>query len=1210
MGGLFFSKVRSMNLGLFPRWQRWALFFLLGLALLWALAWAFMGAVLPRWVHGQIEKQGLQRLGRVVTVEQVVFQPGSLHLHVRGLRVGKAGAQAPLTEPQLRVDEIEVDAALKSLWLWAPVADAMALRGVQLNLTHLGQGRFDTDDVMQRLSDQPQSPSGFPRMALSNIQIRGGGVQLRDAAQSLSHAVTDLQLDLPFLSNIGNAPAQMTQPQLSFKLNGVGFEAQAQAMPFAADRKSQARLQVKGLNLAPYLPYLPATWPVRLLQGQLQADLKFDFESQKTAQWEVSGHVALAGLKLDEKTEDSTSLPLLSLGAMEVKLDSWRPLEGRLEIGHLLFKQAEVHLRRDRAGLLNLVRLQGFFLPPNPPSPAPQAGAALYAVKRLNLSQGQVHWDDASTPVPVTLQLSDIALQSDAWQWPAAQTATFNGQAKLGSAKLSWRGQTDLKNAQLQLQLQDLPLQPLAPYWAGHFVAPLTGLASAEVDLDWRAPQGQKPSHWRLLAPQVHLAQLAVGTPGDPELSWANLALEQLEVDGLARQVRLGRVALSSPSVKLSRSTDGRWMVQNWLPEVKPRSSEPSTKASPWRLAVQKVLIDKGQWALDDHAAPTRVQWKAQDIQLSAGPGSWPAQAQAMTPIQLDLRTGTARRSTRQLGFKGAFQLPGLQGAPDPALPLRLKGQLDVMRFPVHLFAPYGAHLLPVALKRADLSYAGSLDLSWPESGLALGMQGHASVNKLHLDALPGQALLEVEALSVKGLDLAVASGALTHLAFSESVFNDFFARVDIDPRGQLNWQKWLKPSPASGPTSALAAGPVLSLGPVALVNGRVSFSDHFIQPPYSAEVSDLAGTLGAFSNRSANDHKSGMAELNLRGRVAGSGTLEVTGRINPLSSPVTLTVQGRVSDLELPQLSTYSAKYTGYGIERGKLSAKVDYRIDGKGQLQATHQITLDQLVFGEPSGSQNAPNLPIKLAAALLADRDGVIQLQLPVSGSINDPDFSIAQIVWKLTLNLIGKAILSPFGLLSGIFSSDEQLQQIVFLPGSADLQAAALGKLDSVAKLLADKPTLRLTIEGQADLQTEREALRRAKLNDLLLDEKRRRASRSGPAAKGLTTGQDEAQEHAALIRAAYRRSSVPKPSNLLGAEKNLATADMEALLLASIAIDQTDMQALAQSRAQQVRDSLVTAKVPQAQLFLGAPVLSQPPPAQPFVPQVNLRLSTR
>ena len=340
---------------------------------------------------------------------------------------------------------------------------------------------------------------------------------------------------------------------------------------------------------------------------------------------------------------------------------------------------------------------------------------------------------------------------------------------------------------------------------------------------------------------------------------------------------------------------------------------------------------------------------------------------------------------------------------------------------------------------------------------------------------------------------------------------------------------------------------------------------------------------------------------------MAGSGSLEVSGRINPLTRPVALDVRGQVRDLELPQLSPYSSKYAGYGIDRGKLSAEVNYRISAEGQLQATHQIVLTQLRFGERSDSADAPNLPVKLAVALLADRNGVIDINLPVSGSINDPDFRVGPIVWKMVLNLIGKAIISPFSLIAGAFSGEEQLQQIDFAPGRADLDAASRQKLETVAKMVIDKPALRMTLAGEANLESERDAWRSAQLRDTVVAEKRRRMARDGQGTSPVLDVSPA--EYPALLQSVYRRSPIPKPRNVLGVVKDMPPADMEALLLAAIAVDEADMRELAQARAQQVREALLGLKVPAAQLFLGAPVVAKAAPSSAFVPKVVLVVST-
>jgi hypothetical protein len=178
-------------------------------------------------------------------------------------------------------------------------------------------------------------------------------------------------------------------------------------------------------------------------------------------------------------------------------------------------------------------------------------------------------------------------------------------------------------------------------------------------------------------------------------------------------------------------------------------------------------------------------------------------------------------------------------------------------------------------------------------------------------------------------------------------------------------------------------------MGPINLVHGKVAFSDRFIQPNYSADLSELTGTLSQFASAAPGGAVQ-LADLDLRGRAEGTASITITGKVNPLAKPLALDIKGEVRDLELPPLSPYAVKYAGYGITRGKMSMDVQYTVQPDGQLTAANKLVLHQLTFGDKV--EGAPNsLPVKLATALLSDRNGVIDLNLPISGSLNDPQSS---------------------------------------------------------------------------------------------------------------------------------------------------------------------------------------------------------------------------
>jgi len=469
-----------------------------------------------------------------------------------------------------------------------------------------------------------------------------------------------------------------------------------------------------------------------------------------------------------------------------------------------------------------------------------------------------------------------------------------------------------------------------------------------------------------------------------------------------------------------------------------------------------------------------------------------------------------------------------------------------------------------------------------------------------------GEELLSWKALSLRGLKVALVPGRATRVAVAETALSDFYARLIISESGRINLQDLMKPAevvaasegaaaaPAaatlSAPSSAESAAlaPVIEMGPVSLVNGKVLFSDRFIKPNYSANLSELTGRLSAFSSQPASGEAGAapaMADLELRGRAEGTATIEILGKLNPLAQPLALDITGKMRDLELPPLSPYSVKYAGHGIERGKLSMDVAYKVEPDGQLVASNKLVLNQLAFGDPV--EGAPNsLPVRLAVALLADRNGVIDINLPISGSLNDPEFRLGPVIFRVIMNLIAKAVTAPFALLaSALGGADEELGTVNFEPGSAVLGTEARANLDKVAQAMKARTSLTMTVAGTASLEAEREGYKREQLSALMLAEKRRAAVVAGKPAD--TVAPVTAAERPELLKAVYRRARIPKPRNLLGLAKDLPPAEMETLLLASIPVTQEHMRELAQARGVAVKDYLGSRELTQDRLFLGA-----------------------
>ncbi len=1209
------------------KWVRRAVMVAVGIGVLWGLGWA----IVPGLIKTQLEKLASEQTGRQVSLGAVQFRPWSLEVTLDDLTL----AGVPGAAPQLQIKRVYLDAELQSLLRLAPVVDALRVEGMSLRLTHLGAGHYDVDDILARLLVPSDPPAALPRFALYNLALQSGSIDFVDQRAGRTHEVRELNLSIPFLSSLDSRREVVTEPRLAFRLNGSSFDSSVQTTPFAPSRKTDATLHLARLDLRPYLPYLPASLPVKLLAGVAGADVRLHFEQTPRPTVRLSGVVELKGLQLaDAKGQD-----LLDLEALRVDMADVRPLEQIAKLASVDLTGPRLEARRDKAGTINLLNLaaakKGVSQEGGKGQTTAQADAWQLALAKFTVRGGLLRWSDASVTPAARIEVRDLALDAATLALPLRQPATFTGSlalagttssngrnnhsAKASAARLSFKGEATEQVATVSAELKDLPLALASPY-AAQFIEPtLGGRLSAQMALQW------KDAQWQLQVPHLEASQLTLGAQSRTDRSWP-LSVSKIEVQGAelksgARSVTLAKLAISQPSVAVERDREGRWMFERWLqPATMPAktaagvpanetsatavATKPSQAAAPWRVAVNEAALEGGQVRYADRAQarPVLLDVSALSLQLK----EFATDSRKPGPLKISARVRSRRGDPGQFSFVGQM---GLQ-------PLTVQGRVQAVDLPVHAVSPYLGDRSNFRLLRADAGFKGDVRYAQTALGPVFRLAGDVLLEDLRANTAPGtsqaqgllvgEELLNWKTLSLRGLTVALVPGRATRVAVAETALSDFYARVIINANGRINLQDLMKPAeevaapvaaaaapaatasnaPASVESAALA--PVIEMGPVSLVNGKVQFSDRFIKPNYSADLSELTGRLSAFSSAPASGEAGtapAMADLELRGRAEGTATIEILGKLNPLAKPLALDITGKMRDLELPPLSPYSVKYAGHGIERGKLSMDVAYQIQPDGQLVASNKLVLNQLAFGDPV--EGAPNsLPVRLLTALLSDRDGVIDINLPISGSLNDPEFSLGGIIFKVIMNLIAKAVTSPFALLASVFDGDDgELGTVNFAPGSAALSTEARANLDKVAQAMRERPALTLTVAGTASLAAEREGYQREQLSALMLAEKRRAAVVAGKLAD--TVAPVTEAERPELLKLVYRRARIPKPRNLLGLAKDLPPAEMETLLLASIPVTEEHMRELAQTRGVAVKDYLSSRELGLDRLFLGA-----------------------
>jgi len=612
----------------------------------------------------------------------------------------------------------------------------------------------------------------------------------------------------------------------------------------------------------------------------------------------------------------------------------------------------------------------------------------------------------------------------------------------------------------------------------------------------------------------------------------------------------------------------------------------------PFLVTLNKLAITNWSARIDD-----RSHEKA--VTTTLGPLSLDLQDISTAPKAvsvLDLKA--AVNKTGQLAINGKFGFNPVHT--DLTLDLKTVDLLGVQ--------PYITDKVNLLLTSANLSAKGGLKLdSDSDDALHGGFTGDLSLGNLAtIDKITGDDFLRWKTLALSGVDVKLAPFSLN---IAQVGLNDFFARVIVDPAGHINLQDIVRsnpgdkkslttaapaatpatPAPPPPPAAPATPPPPIKVGKLVLGDGKVRYTDNFITPHYTANLMDLGGQVGGLSSDPAS-----RASVDLHGQV-NDAPLTIAGAINPLKGNLSLDIKAKVTGMELAPLSPYSGRYVGYGIEEGKLSFEVAYQIEDR-KLTAQNRLILDQLTFGDKVDSPQATHLPVQFAVALLRDRNGVIDLNLPIGGSLDDPDFSVGSIIVKVIVNTITKAVTEPFALLGSMFGGGKELSTAPFDAGSHTVNAETEERLKGITKALNERPALKLEITGWADPATDRPALKRAALNRKL------RAIKAKDLAARTAMNEDSvtvtAQEYPALLARAYKAEKFDKPKNAIGLAKDIPVADMEKLMLDNTTVGDDELAALGNQRSQAIEQWLVTnGKIPGERMFIIAAKVGPPVAAE-------------
>ncbi|MFY9812282.1 DUF748 domain-containing protein [Aquabacterium sp.] len=1215
------------------RWRAW----LKPLAGVAAVAAAWTGVVgmwLPDWARPRIEAAATEALGTPVTIAAVRIQPWTLAVEVDGVTVG------PQAAPWFTLKQAQTQLSLASVRHLAPVIRRVQLTEPMFWLERQSADQFNISPVMARLLTNAPEPDGEPaRFAVFNIEVRDGLLRYTDRVLKQEHRVEQLQVGVPFVSNLPSDIAVDVQPRLQARIDGSPLKIEGKTLPFQEGHRSEVQLAWQSVDVAHWLtaaqPFLPPSVKITPQQGQLDTNLTVQFEQRPAPavpMLRITGGLQLSKLGLG--LPQAPGLGQVDTGWQLLKVEGLDalPLEKQVRVASVSLDGLHLKARPLAGGAA--APAGGAATPgasaASPVAVTPESSAAStasgtsdaapegrpsdtpwqWSVGTVRIAAQAIDVQTADTPWPrldrVVLDVKglDAAAKAPAATWQL-DVADQHGM----SLRASGQAQVARQQVEAKLALDQASVQPWLAPLAQSLSLPLAvqkGALSLQAQLSARLQADPAATSPELAQPGLNLSGGSVRLAGLQTQATASGVRDQVHLTELAvegadahlsldpaqpglRRMSLETVTVNGLDARVTRGRQGQWL--GMAPPRPASAAARRTSAKPQEAALPPVTVkllrcqDCRVQVTDQTVSPAALL-SLQRTDLSVENAS----ADLRQPLTVDLRTQAQGKG--QVNFQGEVR----------PQPLSVQGKVGVAGVDLRVLQSYLDPHLNIRIAGARAQADGRVQLQDDaRRGLSVRYQGRVGLSDLRLQDRVNEAdFVSWRTLSLDGTDLDWANGQV-NANLGRIALSDFFGRVIINPDGQLNLaaiasrevgaqpKSITTPQPA-GAASAPAA-PVVASAPasaalptttaaspmklrwqgIKLSKGRIDFTDNFIKPNYSANLTRIEGTISAVAS-----DKPEPATVDVAGAVDDGAPLKITGQLHPLGPRLYTDIQGSAKGIELTRLTPYAARYAGYAIEKGSLSMTVHYKIDG-GKLEAQNQIYLDQLTFGEKVDSPDATKLPVLFAVSLLKNRHGVIDINLPISGSLDDPQFSVGGIIWRVIVNLITKAVMAPFSLLSG---GGDELGFVPFAPGSAELSEAARARLDTLASKLDDRPALKLEATGRADPAVDVAGLRAAHVDRLM------RAAKAKAQGQPVDEVKISPEEKSQWLTAAYKAADIKKPRNLVGLAKTLPPAEMEALLQASAPVNDAALKSLADHRGDAVK-AYLSSKIPPERVLLTA-----------------------
>lgn len=1143
--------------------------------------------ILPPVVRSVLVNKLSEKLNRTVTIREIKINPFMLSLDIKGFEIKERKG----TETFVSFDELYLNLQTMSVFKRGVIMSEVRISRPYFNITRNEDLTYNFSDLARTDAPKPSEKSGPVKFSINNIQIMDGKVVFTDLPKHTKHSVSDINSNIPFISNLPYYVDSYVTPSFEAKLNGRPVLLKGETKPFADTLETTFDVNIKDLDIPYYLEYVPLNMDYRINSAYLDVNSVISYSQLKDRLPLISlkGNVLLKEIDVTDKEKK----PLVKLPALEIVFADADLMLKKIHLAKVSLNGPEINIVREVSGDVNLQK----FIPKQDEQKkddkSEDKSPLVLEADEMGITQGKIFFSDLmdNKNFKTDLEQIDVKVEhfSNVRDRETAVSLSLQTESREG-VTLTGGFTLEPLASNGGIGLSQIPLKKYAPYYRDKILFDIED-ATLDLNTQYTFKKIKDAPEIRLSALSALLKSLKMRQRGKDYdfLSVPVIDVKDTEIDLTNSAITVGDISTERGVLNIRRMNDGVLNVQDLLPPaaVEEKQPEPAerTEERPFMFSLKSILATGYTVNYEDLVPADAVKLTAGQIKIKGENLSTAKNAKGRVSLSLKLNSNGSVSAGGTLGIK----------------PLFANMALNIRDVAIGPFQPYFTDKIKIILTSGSFMTKGNFSISDPgEKGLKAAFKGEASLTNIAaVDKVNSDDFLKWQSLYFSGID---ARYNPLHVNIKEIALADFYSRLIVNEDGTLNVQGIVlgdktaveeggKTAPAeekktgSGKDTAPLS---VKIEKLTLQGGTVNFTDKHIKPSYAANVLEIGGRVTGLSSEETTT-----ADVDLRGKLENYAPLEITGKINPLKEDLFVDLKADFKDMDLSPLTPYSGRYIGYTIEKGKLSFNLKYLIVKK-KLDSQNSVFLDQFTLGDAVESPDATRLPVRLAIALLKDRNGLINLDIPVTGEIDDPKFSVFRIVIKILVNLLAKAATSPFALLGAIFGGGEELSYIEFDYGSHVLNDAGAKKLATIIKALHDRPSLKLDMEGHVDPEKDREGLIQYTFNKKIKAQKLKDiAKKNQPAipVDEIIIGPDEYPKY---LKMAYKAEKFPKPRNFLGMAKDLPGPEMEKLMLTHIEIKDDDLRQLASRRSLMIKDYILKSQqVEQENIFMIEPKSLKP-----------------